>query len=106
MSSLSATPTGGRSVRGEVWSLRVHILKWNGRRVEISVECDARQPFAAVAKPLSSVADGDLLGAEGGYGAGARFLESFLEGKETIVEVSSMDAGDERVLRFRKDILA
>src|ERR1700729_2896469 len=78
----------------------------NGRGVEVSVECDARQPLAAVAKSLSSVADGDLLGTEGGDGAGTRLLEPFLEGKETVVEVSSMDAGDERVHRFRKGILA
>jgi len=86
----------------------MHILNhdgWNGRGVEVSVECDARQPLAAVAESLSSVADGDLLRTEGGDGAGERFLESFLEGKETVVEVFSMDAGDERVLRFRKGIL-
>jgi hypothetical protein len=87
----------------------MHILNeddWNGRRVEVSVECDAWQPLAAVAKSLSSVADGDILRAEGRDGAGAGLLESFLEGKETVVEVSSMDAGDERVHRFRKSILA
>ena len=65
---------------------------WYGRRVEISVECDARQPIAAVAKSLSSVAAGDLLRAEVGYGAGARLLEPLLEGRETVLEVSSMDA--------------
>ncbi len=65
--------------------------EWNGRGVEVSVECDARQQVAAVAESLSSVAAGDLLGAEGGYGAGARFLESLLEGKEAVFEVSALD---------------
>jgi hypothetical protein len=79
---------------------------WNGRGVEISVECDARQQVAAVAKPLSSVAAGNLFGTEGRHGAGARFLESFLEGEETVFEVSAVDAGDERLLRFFKAIVA
>ena len=63
----------------------------NGRGVEVSVECDARQQVAAVAESLSSVAAGDLLRAEGGYGAGARFLEHLLEGKEAVFEVSALD---------------
>ena len=79
---------------------------WNGRRVEISVECDARQQAAAVAEPLFAVAAGDLLRPEGGYGAGARFLERLLERKEAVFEVSAMDAGDERALRFGEDIIA
>jgi hypothetical protein len=66
--------------------------EWNGRGAEIFVECDARQPAAAVAEFLSSVAAGDLFGAEGGYGAGARFLESFPEGEETALEISALDA--------------
>jgi hypothetical protein len=70
------------------------------------VECNARQQIAAVAESLSSVAAGDLFGTEGRYGTGARFLEYFLEGKETVSQVPSMDAGDERLFRFRKDILA
>ena len=78
---------------------------WNGRGVEISVECDARQPVAAVAEPLSAVAAGDLFGPEGGYGAGARFLESLLEGEETVLPVSSMDAGDEELLGVRGGFL-
>jgi len=75
--------------------LRLPILEKgrpNGRRVEISVECDARQPIAAVAQPVSSVAAGDVFGAEGGYGAGSRFLEYFLEGQETVFAVSALDA--------------
>ena len=64
---------------------------WNGRGVEISVECDARQQVAAVAEPLSAVAAGDLFRPEGRDGAGARLLESLLEGEETVVPVSSMD---------------
>ena len=55
------------------------------------MECDARQSFAAVAESVSSVAAGNLFGAEGGYGAGAGFLEFVLEGEETVSEVSSMD---------------
>ena len=43
---------------------------WNGRRVEVSVECDARLSVAAVAEPLSAVATGDLFGSEGRDGAG------------------------------------
>jgi hypothetical protein len=56
------------------------------------VERDARQQVAAVAEPLSTVAAGDLLRPEGGYGAGAGFLACFLEGKETVFEVFAMDA--------------
>jgi hypothetical protein len=56
------------------------------------VECDARQPVAALAEPLSSVAARDLLRPESGYGAGARLLESFLEREEAVSEVSSVDA--------------
>jgi hypothetical protein len=66
--------------------------EWNGRAVEISVERYARQQVAAVAEPISSVAAGDVLRAEGGYGAGVGFLACFLEGKETVFEVSAMDA--------------
>ena len=64
----------------------------NGRGVAIFVECDARQSVAAVAEPLSSVAIGDLFGAEGGDGGGARFLEYFLAGEEAVSEISAMDA--------------
>ena len=64
---------------------------WNGRGAEISVECDAGQQVAALAEPLPAVAAGDLFGPEGGYGAGARLLESLLEGEETVLPVSSMD---------------
>jgi hypothetical protein len=64
----------------------------NGRRVSISVECDAWQQVATLAKPLSSVAAGDLFRAGSGYGAGAGFLESLLEGEETVFQVSSVDA--------------
>jgi hypothetical protein len=56
------------------------------------VECNARQQTATVAEPLSSVAAGDLFRPEGGYGAGARLLEYFLEREETVFEVSSVDA--------------
>ena len=72
----------------------------------MSVECDARPPVAAVAESLSAVAAGDLFGPEGGYGAGSRLLESFLEGKETVPAVSSVDAGDEELLGFGRDIVA
>jgi hypothetical protein len=34
----------------------LYMGRWNGRGVEVSVECDARLPVAAVAKPLSAVA--------------------------------------------------
>ena len=74
----------------------VHILKnaseGNGRGVEISMECDARQQVAAVAEPLSSVAAGDLFGTEGRYGAGTRFLEFVLEREEPVFEISAVDA--------------
>jgi len=73
----------------------VHILytgRWNGRGVEVFVECDAGEQVAAVAERLSAMAAGDLFRPEGGYGAGARLLESFLDGKETVPPVSSMDA--------------
>jgi hypothetical protein len=70
------------------------------------VECDARQPVAAVAESLSSMAAGDLLGPEGGDGAGARFLEFILERKETDVEVSAVDARDEGLHEFKRDIVA
>jgi hypothetical protein len=56
------------------------------------VECDAGEQVAAVAERLSAMAAGDLFRPEGGYGAGARLLESFLDGKETVPPVSSMDA--------------
>ena len=56
------------------------------------MECDARQQVAAVAEPLSSMEIGDLLGTEGGYGAGAGFFEYLLEGKEAVLEISAMDA--------------
>jgi hypothetical protein len=52
----------------------------------------ARQPVAAVAESLSSVAGGDLLRAEGGHGESARFLELILEGEATVFAVPSMDA--------------
>ena len=64
----------------------------DGRGVEVFVECDAGQQVAAVAKPVSSMAAGDLFGPEGRYGAGAGFLGSLLEGEETVLPVSSMDA--------------
>lgn len=70
------------------------------------MECDAGEPAEAVAKPLSAVAVGDVLGAEGGDGAGAGFLESFLGGEETTASVSAMDEGDEGVLRPRCEALA
>ena len=44
---------------------------WNGRGVEISVECDAGEQVAAVAEPLSAVAAGNLFGPEGRHGAGS-----------------------------------
>lgn len=56
------------------------------------MECDARQQIAALAESLSSVAAGDLFRSEGGYGAGARLLEPFLEREETGFELSSVDA--------------
>jgi hypothetical protein len=56
------------------------------------VECDAGQSVAALAESLSSVAAGDLFRSEGGYGAGARLLEYFLEREETVFEVFSVDA--------------
>ena len=70
------------------------------------MECDARQQVAAMAEPLSSVAAGDLFRTEGGYGAGARFLESFLEREEAAFEVSAVDARDEGLLRFFQAIVA
>jgi hypothetical protein len=78
----------------------------NGRGVEISVECDARQQVAAVAEPLSSVAAGDIFGTKGRYGAGARFLEFVLEREEPVFEVSAVDARDEGLLRFFQAIVA
>jgi len=78
---------------------------WNGRGVEISVERDARQQVAAMAEPLFAVAAGDLLRPEGGYGASAGFLERLLEGEEAVFEVSAMDAGDKRALRFGEDLV-
>jgi hypothetical protein len=48
------------------------------------VECDAGQQVAAVAKPVSAVAAGDLFRPEGRYGAGSGFLESLLEGKTPV----------------------
>ena len=69
------------------------------------MECDAGQQVAAVAEPLFAVAVGDLLRPEGGYGAGARFLERLLEGKEAVFEVSAMDARDKRALRFGEDLV-
>ena len=65
---------------------------WNGRGVEISVECDAGEQVAAVAEPLSAVAAGNLFRPEGGDSAGSRLLESLLDGEETVLPVSSMDA--------------
>lgn len=62
------------------------------------MECDAGESAEAVAEPLSAVAAGDVFGAEGGDGAGAGFLESFLGGEETTASVSAMDSGDEGVL--------
>ncbi len=56
------------------------------------MECDAREQAAAVAEPLSAVAAGNLFRPEGGDSAGSRLLESLLEGKETVLPVSSMDA--------------
>jgi hypothetical protein len=70
------------------------------------VECDARQQAATVAEPLSAVAARNLFGPEGGDGAAARFLESLLDGKETVLQVSSMDARDEELLGFRGDVVA
>jgi hypothetical protein len=72
---------------------------------EISVECDAGKPAAAVAKPLSTVEVGDVFGAEGGDGAGAGFLESVVGGKEAGFSFSAMDAGDEGVLDFGEDVV-
>jgi hypothetical protein len=63
-----------------------------GRRASIFVERDTWQPTTAVAKRLSSVATGDLLRPEGGYGEGTRLLEPFLGGKGAVFEVSSMGA--------------
>jgi hypothetical protein len=59
-----------------------------------------------MAEPLSSVAAGDLFGAEGGYGAGAGFLEYLLEGEKTVSAISPVDARDERPRRFGEDFVA
>ena len=64
------------------------------------MECDARPPVAAVAEPLSAVAAGNLFGPEGGHSASTRLLESLLEGKETVLQVSSMDSRDEELFEF------
>jgi hypothetical protein len=56
------------------------------------VERDAREQVAAVAEPLFAMAAGDLFRPEGRHGAGSRFLESLLDGEETVLPVSSMDA--------------
>ena len=64
------------------------------------MECDARQQIAAVAQSLSAVATGDLFGTESGYGAGSGLLESFLERKGAVPQVSSVDTGDEKLFRF------
>ena len=69
------------------------------------MECYARQPVAAVAESLSSMAAGDLFGPEGGDGRGARFLEFILERKETDAEVSAVDARDEGLYGFEPDIV-
>ena len=69
------------------------------------MECDAGEPVAAVAESLSAMAAGDVLGPEGGDGRGARFLEFILEGKETDVEVSAVDARDEGLYGFEPDIV-
>jgi len=69
------------------------------------VECDARQPVAALAKSLSAVAAGDVFGPEGGDDPGARFLEFVLEGKTTTAEISAMDAGDEELCEFLREIV-
>jgi hypothetical protein len=65
---------------------------WNGRGVEVSMERDARQQITAVAEPLSKMATGNLFGAKGRDGEGARFLESILDGEEAVLAVSPMDA--------------
>ena len=70
------------------------------------MECDARQQVEAVAKPLSAMAAGDLFRPESRHGAGSRFLESLLEGKETVLPVSSMDTRDEKLLGSGRDIVA
>ena len=69
------------------------------------MERNAGKPAAAVAKPLSSVEAGDVLGAEGGDGAGAGFLESLLGGEEAGFSLSAMDAGDEGVFDFGEDVV-
>lgn len=69
------------------------------------MECDARQQVAAVAEPLPAVAAGNLFGPKGRHGAGARFLESFLDGEETVFAISSMDARDEELLESRRDVV-
>ena len=56
------------------------------------MECDAGKQVAAMAEPLSAVAAGNLFGPKGRHGAGARFLESLLDGEETVFPVSSMDS--------------
>ncbi len=64
------------------------------------MECDARQQIAAVAEPLSALAAGNLFGPEGRHGAGSRLLESLLERKETVLQVSSVDSRDEKLFGF------
>ncbi len=70
------------------------------------MECYARESIAAVAESLSSVAAGDVLGAEGGYGAGAGLLEYLLEGEEAVSAVSPVDARDEELLGFGEGFVA
>jgi len=70
------------------------------------MECDAGKQVAAMAEPLSAVAAGNLFGPKGRHGAGARFLESLLDGEETVLAVSSMDSRDEKLLGFWGDIVA
>jgi hypothetical protein len=69
------------------------------------VECYARQQVATMAESLSSLAAGDVFRPEGGYGAGARLLELVLGGEATVSQVSSVDAGDEGLLRADEDVV-
>jgi hypothetical protein len=64
---------------------------WSGRRVEVSLECDAWKPVEALAEPLSALADGDLHWAASGDGWASGLLESGLGAEEPSFQISSLD---------------
>lgn len=55
------------------------------------MERNAGQQAAAVAESLSSVEDGDVFGAEGGYDSGAGLLECDVAREEAVFAISALD---------------